>query len=65
MFRTDPGFLFNRKPEDAAFLDDLIEAHAANPNYTFVGTMTQMEKSNREWAWGNRVYQQSHAPEIY
>jgi len=42
-------FYSNRKPEDAAFLDDLRESHAANPNYTFVGTMTQMEKSSREW----------------
>jgi ferredoxin-NADP reductase len=42
-------FYSNRKPEDAAFLDDLRESHTANPNYTFVGTMTQMEKSRREW----------------
>jgi ferredoxin-NADP reductase len=42
-------FYSNRKPEDAAFLDDLREFHAANPTYTFVGTMTQMEKSSREW----------------
>jgi ferredoxin-NADP reductase len=42
-------FYSNRKPEDAAFLDDLRESRTANPNYTFVGTMTQMEKSSREW----------------
>lgn len=44
-------FLFdsNRKPEDAAFLGDLTEARKKNPNYTFVGTMTEMEKSSREW----------------
>lgn len=42
-------FYANRKPEDAAFLDDLMGSHAANPNYTFVGTMTQMEKSSRAW----------------
>jgi ferredoxin-NADP reductase len=42
-------FYSNRKPEDAAFLIDLIEAHNVNPNYTFVGTMTEMEKSSREW----------------
>ncbi|EIC30455.1 MULTISPECIES: FAD-dependent oxidoreductase [Methylomicrobium] len=42
-------FYSNRKPEDAAFLDDLKESRTANPNYTFVGTMTQMEKSSREW----------------
>ncbi len=42
-------FYSNRKPEDAAFLTDLIEAKNANPNHAFIGTMTQMEKSNREW----------------
>jgi ferredoxin-NADP reductase len=39
----------NRRPEDAAFLDDLTEAQKNNPNFTFVGTMTEMENSGREW----------------
>jgi ferredoxin-NADP reductase len=39
----------NRRPEDAAFLDELIEAQEKNPNYTFVGTMTEIEKSSRQW----------------
>ena len=44
-------FLFdsNRSPEDSAFLDELREAQEKNPNYTFIGTMTEMEKSNRQW----------------
>jgi ferredoxin-NADP reductase len=44
-------FLFdsNRRPEDAAFLDELTKAQKNNPNFTFVGTMTEMEKSIREW----------------
>jgi ferredoxin-NADP reductase len=44
-------FLFdsNRRPEDAAFLNELMEAQEKNPNYTFVGTMTEMEKSSRKW----------------
>ncbi len=42
-------FYSNRKPENAAFLDDLMKSHDTNPNYTFVGTMTQMEKPSREW----------------
>ena len=44
-------FLFdsNRRPEDSAFLDELIEAHEKNPNYTFIGTMTEMEKTDRRW----------------
>lgn len=42
-------FASNRRPEDAAFLDELMESHEKNPNYTFVGTMTQMGKSSRKW----------------
>jgi len=45
-------FLFdsNRRPEDAAFLNELMEAQKKNPNYTFIGTMTEMEKSDWKWA---------------
>jgi ferredoxin-NADP reductase len=39
----------NRRPEFAAFLDDLTEAQEANPNFTFVGTMTEMGKSGEAW----------------
>ncbi len=44
-------FLFysNRRPEDAAFLDELGGLQRSNPNYRFVGTMTEMEKSARSW----------------
>jgi ferredoxin-NADP reductase len=44
-------FLFysNRRPEDAAFMNALMGAEVKNPNYTFVGTMTEMEKSARKW----------------
>lgn len=42
-------FYSNRRPEDAAFLDELMKSRDTNPNYTFVGTMTQMEESSREW----------------
>jgi len=42
-------FYSNRGPEDAAFLDELMECQDSNPNYTFVGTMTEMEKSSRGW----------------
>lgn len=44
-------FLFdsNKRPEDAVFLDELMDAQKRNPNYTFVGTMTQMEKSTQSW----------------
>jgi len=44
-------FLFysNRRPEDAAFLDELMEIREKNVNYTFIGTMTEMEKSSQKW----------------
>ena len=44
-------FLFdsNRRPGDAAFLNELMEAQEKNPNYAFVGTMTEMEKSSQKW----------------
>jgi len=39
----------NKRPEDAPFLNDFNKPHEKNPYYTFVGTMTGMEKSNLEW----------------
>ena len=40
----------NRRPEDAAFLDELTKAQRENPNFTLVATMTEMEKSSKEWS---------------
>ncbi len=40
----------NRRPEDSAFLDELAEAQERNPNFTLVGTMTEMEKSSKTWS---------------
>jgi len=44
-------FLFdsNRRPEDAPFLGELIAAQKENSNYKFVGTMTDVEKSDQKW----------------
>lgn len=42
-------FYSNRRPEDAAFLDELQALQEKNPHYTFVATMTQPEKSSRVW----------------
>lgn len=44
-------FLFycNRRPEDAAFLEELQALENENPNYRLIATMTQMEKSKRPW----------------
>ena len=45
-------FLFysNRRPEDSAFLEELIALESKNPNYKFIGTMTEMGKSNQPWS---------------
>jgi ferredoxin-NADP reductase len=44
-------FLFysNHRPEDAAFLDELTATQKANPRFTFVPTMSDMEKSSIPW----------------
>lgn len=44
-------FLFysNRRPEDAAFLDELQALEKQNANYSFIATMTDMEHSKRCW----------------
>jgi len=42
-------FYSNRRPEDAAFFDRLSEAAKQNPNFRLIATMTEMEKSKREW----------------
>ena len=43
-------FYSNRRPEDAAFLEELHHAEKQNPNYKFIPTMTQMEKSRQSWS---------------
>ncbi|MDO8728990.1 MAG: FAD-dependent oxidoreductase [bacterium] len=48
-------FYSNRRPEDSAFLSELQELEKENPNYRFIGTMTDMEKSKLPWG-GNRGY---------
>jgi ferredoxin-NADP reductase len=42
-------FYSNRRPEDAPFLDELQALQQKNPRYSFVGTMTEPEKSSRPW----------------
>ena len=44
-------FLFysNRRPEDAAFLEELRLMEKENKNYQFIPTMTGMEKSRQTW----------------
>lgn len=43
-------FYSNRRPEDAAFLDELAALAQRNPRYRFVGTMVEMAKSSRPWS---------------
>ena len=44
-------FLFyaNRRPEDAAFLEELRALQTQNANFKLIATMTEMEKSSRPW----------------
>jgi ferredoxin-NADP reductase len=42
-------FYSNHRPEDAPFLDELQALEKESSNYRFVGTMTAMERSSRNW----------------
>lgn len=42
-------FYSNRRPEDAAFLDQLTELEKKNPNYRLIATMTGAAASNPPW----------------
>ncbi len=42
-------FYSNRRPEDAAFLEELQNLERENHNYKLVATMTQMWKSRASW----------------
>jgi len=42
-------FFSNRRPEDAAFLEELADLQKEIPNYTLIATMTGMAKSTRSW----------------
>jgi ferredoxin-NADP reductase len=63
-------FLFysNRRPEDAAYLTELIELSAQHPRLHFVGTMTDMEHST--WSWQgetgyiNSTMLKKHIPQL-
>ena len=39
----------NRRPEDAAFLQELEGIEKESTRYRFIGTMTQLEKSTQKW----------------
>lgn len=48
---ANPLYLFysNRRPEDAAFLNELQNLQNTNSNHRFIPTMTGMEKSQQNW----------------
>ncbi|MBI2021549.1 FAD-dependent oxidoreductase [Candidatus Daviesbacteria bacterium] len=43
-------FFSNRRPEDSAFLDELISSQNQNPNFKLIATMTQMTESKQAWS---------------
>ncbi|TMQ32629.1 MAG: FAD-dependent oxidoreductase [Planctomycetota bacterium] len=49
--RTHRIFFFyaNRRPEDAVFMDDMRTLARESATFTFVPTMTEMDKSHRPW----------------
>ena len=55
--KEQPLFLFysNRRPEDAAFIDEMQAVARQRPKFTFVPTMTEIEKSKMLWS-GVRGY---------
>jgi ferredoxin-NADP reductase len=42
-------FYSNRRPEDAAFLEELDTLQKQNPNFHLISTMAEMEKSKQPW----------------
>ena len=42
-------FYCNKRPEDAAYLDELTPVAKSNTNFTFVPTMDHIELSKRSW----------------
>ena len=42
-------FYSNRRPEDAPFLEKLQALEKTNPNFRFIGTMTEMPPSKKSW----------------
>ena len=61
-------FYSNRRPEDAAFLDELQALERENPSYKLVATMAEMEKSARPWSGErgviNRALVEKHLPDL-
>ena len=54
-------FYSNRRPEDAAFLDELQDLSQSSARFIFVPSMTKMESSKREWS-GERGFVNREMP---
>jgi ferredoxin-NADP reductase len=61
-------FYSNRRPEDTAFLSALLDLAGQNPNFHFVPTMTETEKSKVDWKGErgviNREMLERHLPSL-
>lgn len=61
-------FYSNRRPEDAAFLTALLDLAGQNPNFHFIPTMTEMQKSKTDWKGErgliNREMLERHLPSL-
>jgi Na+-transporting NADH:ubiquinone oxidoreductase subunit NqrF len=42
-------FYANKTPKDAAYLNELTDAQNTNPNYKFIGSMTDVGDPVNEW----------------
>ena len=62
-------FYSNRRPEDTAFLDLLSEAARQNANFHLIATMTEMDKSHRQWqgetGFINKGMLERHLPSLH
>ena len=43
-------FYSNRRPEDAAFIEELQKMEQVNPNYRLIATMAEPDKSSHAWS---------------
>lgn len=61
-------FYSNRRPEDAAFLEELQQMERSNPNYRLIATMVEPDKSSQSWAgetgFVRRDMLQRHLPDL-
>jgi len=61
-------FYSNRRPEDAAYMDVLIQLEQQNPNFKFIPSMSEMNKSAQKWngetGFINKEMLERHLPSL-